>query len=329
MPRPRCVEALSSACVFDRFTDRAKKVMRLARQAAMRSRRGEIDAAHVLMGLLEEGSGVAAAVLRERGVERSALDATVENVLPHGTAPPAARTMPFTSDAQRLLALALEEADSFGHGYVGTEHLLLGALRVDGSATERALHACGVDRDALRAGVLEFLGQTDGERPPRAPLPYRTPVVRSLHGLEPLPGSAIVVIPPDEPFERLHEDVIAPALHAAGVVEICREPVAFASTDQVVNEDRLQDLILRLIRVELVVLVAAGGDVADAYVLGRCHGSLHDPIVLSATGPTRPAPFATLLRTALEYDPAALDAAASASLRERITAMARERRGAS
>lgn len=114
--------------MFDRFDDRARRVMGLARQEAQRFNRDGIDTEHVLLGLIQEGSGVAANVLRNLDLDLDKIRREVEKVAPKGDASVAGQ-LPFTPGAKKVLELAVEEASNLGHTQIGTEHLLLGVIR--------------------------------------------------------------------------------------------------------------------------------------------------------------------------------------------------------
>ena len=304
--------------MFDRFTDRAKKTLSLAREAAIHARHERIGAAHVVVGLLQEGTGVAVHVLAQLGVELADLESALAAAMTPGDAPPDRGQVPFTHGAKRLLEGALAAASELQHGYVGTEHLLLGALRCGEPEVIDALRHHGVEPDAFRAGVLEFLGDSGprGAAPDarRATLPQR-------HRVALLPGSAVVIAPRGEPYDRLCETVIDPALRAAGSVHLRRCPIGSASTHEA-QEDELQELLLAMHRAGVVVLVPADV-VTAAYLLGTCDGLLHAPIVLLERATAAVITAALPGRAVLEYDAGAVDAAA-AGLRERITARARE-----
>jgi ATP-dependent Clp protease ATP-binding subunit ClpA len=148
--------------VFDRFTDRARKVMGLSRQAAQRLRHDYIAPEHVLIGLVEEGSGVAASVLKNLDVDLRKLRAEVEKLVSKGKVAPTTRQLPFTPRAKRVLELSLEEAENLGHTYIGTEHLLLGLIRETEGIPAQALKSLHVGIEQVRAEVLALLGA----RPP-------------------------------------------------------------------------------------------------------------------------------------------------------------------
>ncbi len=144
--------------MFERFTERARKVMSLARQEAQRLNHEYIGTEHILLGLIQEGSGVAANVLKNLDVDPRKIRAEVERMVKPGSNVVQMGQLPFTPRAKKVLELALEEANNLGHNYIGTEHLLLGLLREHDSVAAQALTALGLKLDALRDEVLEFLG---------------------------------------------------------------------------------------------------------------------------------------------------------------------------
>jgi len=114
--------------MFDRFTDRARIAMTCARAEAVRFNHNYIGTEHLLLGIIREGGGVAILVLKQLDVPPESIRTELEKYLERGiSAPP--HTIPFTPRAKHVLELAIEEARSLSHGYVGTQHLLLGLMR--------------------------------------------------------------------------------------------------------------------------------------------------------------------------------------------------------
>ncbi len=144
--------------MFDRFTERARKVMSLARQEAQRFNHDYIGTEHILLGLVQEGSGVAARVLNELGVELRKIRIEVEKIVKNGTNMVTMGQLPFTPRAKKVLELALEEAQNLGHNYIGTEHLLLGLLRENDGIAAQVLMNLGAKLDEVREQVLDMLG---------------------------------------------------------------------------------------------------------------------------------------------------------------------------
>lgn len=138
--------------MYERFTDRARKVMLLAHQQAHRYSHEYVSTEHILLGLVKEESGVAARVLRNLGVDRDRVRLAVEKTLRPGYEQGMGR-LPLTPDAAKVIEHASDEARQFNHNYIGTEHLMLGLLRTaEGSAAD-PLTALGLDLNAAREHV--------------------------------------------------------------------------------------------------------------------------------------------------------------------------------
>jgi ATP-dependent Clp protease ATP-binding subunit ClpA len=152
------------ARVFDRFTDRARKVMGYARQEAERLGHGYVGTEHVLLGLVKEGSGVAANVLEKLGVDLDGARAEVEKRVEKGSAENPSQ-IPFSRNARKVLDYAVDEARGLGHRYVGTEHLLLGLLRQEKGKAAEVLLSLGVKLEDVRREVVELLGVEPGKGP--------------------------------------------------------------------------------------------------------------------------------------------------------------------
>ena len=144
--------------MYERFTDRARKVMKLANEQAVRLHHRQVDIEHVLLGLSAEGSGVAANVLKHLGADFQRCRAEVEKLtppLPAEILPDGA--LPLTSPATQLVEASLQEAKHLEHHYVGTEHLILAVTRQQGAAVQ-ALANLGIKPEDLRCEVLNLLG---------------------------------------------------------------------------------------------------------------------------------------------------------------------------
>ncbi|PIE23901.1 MAG: NDP-hexose 4-ketoreductase [Planctomycetota bacterium] len=144
--------------MFDRFTDRAKKVMSLARQEAQKFNHEYIGTEHVLLGLVQEGNGVAANVLEKMGVDLENIRQEVEKIVKSGPSMATMSNLPFTPRAKKVLELAMEEASQLGHNYIGTEHLLLGLIKENEGIAAQVLLNLRVKLEDVRQQVLEFLG---------------------------------------------------------------------------------------------------------------------------------------------------------------------------
>src|SRR5687767_11857271 len=149
--------------MFDRFTDRARKVMGLARQEAQRFNHDYIGTEHILLGLVQEGSGVAASVLKNLDIDLKKIRQEVEKLVSTGTTMVTMGQLPFTPRAKKVLELSLEEASNLGHTYIGTEHLLLGLIRESEGIAAQVLRNLKVKVEDVREEVLELLGAEPAE----------------------------------------------------------------------------------------------------------------------------------------------------------------------
>ncbi|HTL52770.1 MAG TPA: ATP-dependent Clp protease ATP-binding subunit [Planctomycetota bacterium] len=147
--------------MFDRFTDRARKVMSYARQEAERFNHDYIGTEHILLGLVKEGNGVASTVLENLGVDLEKVRLEVEKMVKPSPDIQTMGQLPFTPRAKQVLELALEEARSLDHNYVGTEHLLLGLLRENEGLAAQVLLNLNLRLEDVRREVMEFLGAVD------------------------------------------------------------------------------------------------------------------------------------------------------------------------
>jgi hypothetical protein len=145
--------------MYERFTDRARKVMQLANQEAQRLHHEYIGTEHILLGLMKEGSGVAANVLKNLNVDLRTIRLEVEKILVSGPLFVSTRKLPQTPKARKVIDSAIEEARNLGHNYVGTEHLLLGLLHEQDCVAYQVLLNLDLKADRVRACVLQLLGQ--------------------------------------------------------------------------------------------------------------------------------------------------------------------------
>jgi len=145
--------------MFERFTEKAIKVIMLAQEEARRLGHNFVGTEQILLGLIGEGTGVAAKVLKSMGVNLKDSRVEVEKIIGRGSGFVAVE-IPFTPRAKRVLELSLEEARQLGHNYIGTEHLLLGLIREGEGVAARVLENLGVDLTKVRAQVVRMLGET-------------------------------------------------------------------------------------------------------------------------------------------------------------------------
>jgi len=145
--------------MFERFTEKAIKVIMLAQEEARRLGHNFVGTEQILLGLIGEGTGVAAKVLKSMGVNLKDARVEVEKIIGRGSGFVAVE-IPFTPRAKRVLELSLEEARQLGHNYIGTEHLLLGLIREGEGVAARVLENLGVDLTKVRTQVIRMLGET-------------------------------------------------------------------------------------------------------------------------------------------------------------------------
>jgi ATP-dependent Clp protease ATP-binding subunit ClpC len=170
--------------MHDKFTERVRKVMFLAREEAARLQHDYIGTEHLLLGILREGEGIAATVLNNLNLDLDAIRQAVENMVSSSGGTLTIGEIPFTPRAKRVLELSVDEARQLGHNYVGTEHLLLGLIREGEGIAARVLLELGVDRKKVREETLKLLGGTPAqgreEREERAETPALNQFGRDL-----------------------------------------------------------------------------------------------------------------------------------------------------
>ena len=189
--------------MFERFTDRAKQVVVLAQTQASLLNHNYIGTEHLLLGLIEEGEGVAAQTLERLNISLELARAEVEEMIGRGGAP-AAGHIPFTPRAKKVLELSLREALQLGHNHIGTEHLLLGLIREGEGVAAQVLVKLGADLDRVRAQVLELL-EVDEPAPAR----YWRRARGASPTVDPPSDDPIVLGPTCPNCKRLLEDFAA------------------------------------------------------------------------------------------------------------------------
>ncbi len=144
--------------MFERFTERARRVIVLAQTEARMLDHGWIGTEHILLGLLHEGQGVAARALESMGISLDEMRLAVEGVIGRGAQPlPESEHIPFTPRSKKVLELSLREARELGHSYIGTEHILLALIHEGDGVAAQVLARAGVDLDRARRRVTELL----------------------------------------------------------------------------------------------------------------------------------------------------------------------------
>ena len=145
--------------MFERFTDRARKVLALANQEAERFNHEYIDTEHILLGLVKEGSGMGTNVLKNLNIDLLTVRREVEKLIKAGPDRAPKGKLPQTPRAKKVIEYAIEESRRFGHNYVGTEHLLLGLFREQDGVAAVVLRIVGLELKQVREEILNLLGQ--------------------------------------------------------------------------------------------------------------------------------------------------------------------------
>ena len=172
--------------MFNRFTERARKVIILAKEEARRFNHDYIGTEHILLGLVREGEGVAAAVLQKMGVSLENIRLEIEKLVQPGPTTQIIGDIPFTPRAKKALELAAEEARSLGHNYIGTEHLLLGLIKENEGVASQVLLNLGLDLNTVRNEIMELLGSalpSFGQAPAKTKTPALDAFGRDLTAL--------------------------------------------------------------------------------------------------------------------------------------------------
>jgi ATP-dependent Clp protease ATP-binding subunit ClpC len=168
--------------MFERFTDRARRVVVLAQEEARMLDHNYIGTEHILLGLAHEGEGVAAKALERLGISLEAVRQLVEEIIGRGKQAPAGH-IPFTPRAKKVLELSLRESLQLGHDYIGTEHILLGLVREGEGVAAKVLVRLGADLNRVRAEVVKLVhgGQDEAEEfGPRLSSPVREFMLREI-----------------------------------------------------------------------------------------------------------------------------------------------------
>src|SRR6201747_2217335 len=148
--------------MFERFTDRARRVVVLAQEEARMLSHNYIGTEHILLGLIHEGDGIAAKALESLGISLEGVRAQVEEIIGQGQQAPSGH-IPFTPRAKKVLELSLREALQLGHNYIGTEHILLGLIREGEGVAAQVLQKLGADLNRVRQQVLQLLSGYQGK----------------------------------------------------------------------------------------------------------------------------------------------------------------------
>ncbi|PKN78312.1 MAG: NDP-hexose 4-ketoreductase, partial [Chloroflexi bacterium HGW-Chloroflexi-9] len=141
---------------FDKFTERARRVLTLAQEEAQRFNHNYIGTEHLLLGLIREQDGIAAKALESLSISLEDVHQQVEELIGRGTYVPTGH-IPFTPRAKKVLELSLREALQLGHNYIGTEHILLGLIREGEGVAAQVLLNLGADLEKVRSAVIQLL----------------------------------------------------------------------------------------------------------------------------------------------------------------------------
>ena len=150
--------------MFERFTDRARRVVVLAQEEAKMLNHNYIGTEHILLGLIHEGEGVAAKALESLGISLDAVREQVQDIIGQGQQQPTGH-IPFTPRAKKVLELSLREALQLGHNYIGTEHILLGLIREGEGVAAQVLVKLGADLNKVRQQVIQLLNGYQSKEP--------------------------------------------------------------------------------------------------------------------------------------------------------------------
>ncbi|MFM8377838.1 MAG: ATP-dependent Clp protease ATP-binding subunit [Planctomycetia bacterium] len=188
--------------MYERFTDRARKVMQLANQEAQRFNHEYIGTEHVLLGLIKEGSGVAANVLKNLDIDLRKIRMEVEKLVQSGPDMVTMGKLPQTPRAKKVIEYSMEEARNLNHNYVGTEHILLGLLREQEGVAAQVLMNLGLKLEDVREEVLNLLGHGMEEGGERAGMGGRQPACAGGGGGESSPKGGKSKTPALDSFGR-------------------------------------------------------------------------------------------------------------------------------
>ena len=203
--------------MFERFTDRARRVVVLAQEEARMLNHNYIGTEHILLGLIHEGEGVAAKALESLGISLDAVRQQVEEIIGQGQQAPSGH-IPFTPRAKKVLELTSREARQLGHHYIGTEHILLGLIREGEGVAAQVLVKLGADLNRVRQQVIQLLHGYQGKEPEAAPggrgrsrvpadVPARVNVIESrLSAIEQRVGTGPATGDLDEQIAQVRRD---------------------------------------------------------------------------------------------------------------------------
>ena len=170
---PTLRDSLDVEIMFERFTDRSRRVLVLAQEFSRIQGHSFIGTEHLLWGLVEEREGIAAQVLAEMGLTPNLIEGFIKETVGHGPNPPAAGSPnpPFTPRCKKVLELGLREALQLGHAYIGTEHILLGLVREGEGVAAHIVTETGHSLGDVRKAVIDAMGAAEPQPSPSLPEP--------------------------------------------------------------------------------------------------------------------------------------------------------------
>ncbi|NNJ47458.1 MAG: NDP-hexose 4-ketoreductase, partial [Acidimicrobiia bacterium] len=177
--------------MFERFTERARRVVVLAQEEARLLNHNYIGTEHILLGLIHEGEGVAARALETMGIGLDSVRQQVVDIIGQGSQAPSGH-IPFTPRAKKVLELSLREALQLGHNYIGTEHILLGLIREGEGVAAQVLQKLGADLHKVRQTVIQLLSGVQQEDQPSGGAPASGRQQRGGGGESAGTGSAVL-----------------------------------------------------------------------------------------------------------------------------------------
>ena len=177
--------------MFERFTDRARRVVVLAQEEARLLNHNYIGTEHILLGLIHEGEGVAAKALESLGISLEGVRGQVEELIGQGGSSPSGH-IPFTPRAKKVLELSLREALQLGHNYIGTEHILLGLIREGEGVAAQVLVKLGADLSRVRQQVIQLLSGYAGSGGPMGAASEKAGATAGGRGTEAQSGSLVL-----------------------------------------------------------------------------------------------------------------------------------------
>ncbi len=165
--------------MFERFTDRARRVVVLAQEEARLLKHNYIGTEHVLLGLVSEGDGIAAQALQSLDIELQDIRDEIAKIIGVGQESPTGH-IPFTPRAKKVLELSMREALQLGHNYIGTEHILMGLIREGAGVGSQVLAQLGAELNEVRKVIIKLLGAQPSSKQDRPPVRSREAILAQL-----------------------------------------------------------------------------------------------------------------------------------------------------